>query len=57
MTKSTKELCEAIRTDRETKRLAENAATKSTVKTSKKERVNFLEENRLFNPDKFTLWI
>ncbi len=57
MTKSTKQLCEEIRTDRENKRLAANVATKSTVKTSKKARVSYLEENGLFNPDKYLLWI
>lgn len=57
MTKSTKELCEEIRTDREKKRLAANAATKSTLKTGKKARVEYLNENRLFNPDKYLLWI
>lgn len=57
MTKSTKELCEEIRTDRENKRLAANAATKSTLKTGKKARVEYLSENRLFNPDKYLLWI
>lgn len=57
MTKSTKELCEEIRTDRENKRLAANAATKSTLKTGKKARVEYLNENRLFNPDKYLLWI
>lgn len=57
MTKSTKQLCKEFRTDRETKRLAANAATKSTLKTGKKARVEYLEENRLFNPDKYPLWI
>lgn len=57
MTKSTKQLCEEIRTDRETKRLSVNAATKATLKTGKKARVEYLEENGLFNPDKYLLWI
>lgn len=57
MTKSTKCLCEEIRTDSEKKRLAANAATKSTLKIGKKARVEYLSEKGLFNPDKFTLWI
>ena len=57
MTKSTKEMCEESRTGREKKRLAANAATKSTLKTGKKARVEYLNEKGLFNPDKYLLWI